>query len=456
MLTAAKNRVFMAEDIAPASSMANVLYGGGTQTEQAWHWLLCGQASDYWYWDGTEIWDSNVTRACNQAVAHADTVISGQADNTPPTIFLPQREPYNPGGYEWGSTPEDSDFEVWTYAYDVNGLTQVELYWRVDNDGINPLDSIQNETYAGGDEVGAWNVVAMTSSDVPPSNGVLTPTYRALRYGAMITDQEEVLIDYYVYTVDSQGNENRSDIQHVYVGTAGSSGGEDRVFIDPDPAIAGESVTIDYDSAGGPLSSASQIYLHYGFDGWDPVIDPDPAMTWDANDSMWTITVPIPSSATQLDMVFNDGADNWDNNNGSDWHFTVSGGSQPGWEMDGVLDAAATELAENNGMHLWAGLEGDTLYVATNDAGEGNDHFILLAQTPGALTSAVWAKAGQIAAWDAYLADENDNDYEGWFDASGSASAATGCKRRRTGRHAEPRRRVRQRSGRVVHRGWYL
>src|SRR5262249_28144044 len=145
VLTAAKNRVFAAEAIAPAASMANVMSGTGTNTEKAWHFLLSGEASDYWYWDGSsEPWDSNVTRACNQAVVFADAVIAGQPDSTPPTVFVPQRDPYNPGGYEWAATPEPTDFTVWTFAYDAGGLASVTLKWRTDNDGINPLSSTQN------------------------------------------------------------------------------------------------------------------------------------------------------------------------------------------------------------------------------------------------------------------------------------------------------------------------
>ena len=34
---------------------------------------------------------------------------------------------------------------------------------------------------------------------------------------------------------------------------------------------------------------------------------------------------------------------------------------------------------------------------------------------------------GQVAAWDAYLADENDNDFSDWFDDQGSGTAATGA-----------------------------
>lgn len=428
VLTAAKNRVFMAEAVAPAASMQNVLTGSGTNTEQAWHWLLCGQASDYWYWDGTEIWDSNVTRACNQAVAFADAVLAGQPDDTPPTVFLPQREPYNPGGYEWDSVPEPSDFEVWTLAYDVSGLTSVTLRWRVDSDGENPLSSIQNETYAGGAEVGAWNDTAMSGSALPPpQGGVLAPTYCAWRYSAMITGQQNVLIDYYVEAVDGQGNTARSPIQHVYVGQTGGSGGE-VVEISPNPAVAGQNVTVSYDPAGRVLAGASQVYLHYGFNNWNPVISPDPAMTWNAGESVWQITVLVQSSATQLDMVFNDGAGTWDNNGGQDWHFPVTGGQPPEeeWVMDGQVDTAATLIASNNGVPLYAGVIGDELYVATLDAGEGNDHFVFLANPPGAMWGQPWAKAGQVAAWAAYIGNETDNMWAGWFDAAGATHLTTG------------------------------
>jgi hypothetical protein len=429
VLTAAKNRVFTAEAIAPAASMQNVMTGAGTHTEKAWHWLLCGEASDYWYWDGTEIWDSNVTRACNQAVAFADPVIAGQTDTVPPTIFLPQRDPYNPGGYEWGSTPEPSDFSVWTYAYDVSGLTSVTLKWRADLDGVNPLSSIQNETYAGGAEVTAWQSAVMTSADVPPPPGILVPTCRAPRYSAMITGQNDVLIDYYVEAVDARGNVAKSDIQHVWVGQSGGSSGGEVVTADPDPPVAGQNVTIKYNPSGRSLAGAGQVYLHYGFNHWNPVISPDPAMTWNAAESVWQIAVMVQSSATQLDMVFNNGAGIWDNNDGADWHFTVSGGIPPPstWTMDGQLDADASLVAVNNGMHLYAGVKGNVLYVACEDAGEGNDHFILMARTPGSLRAAPWAKAGQVANWDAFLADENDNSYAGWFDAAGSTACASGA-----------------------------
>lgn len=60
--------------------------------------------------------------------------------------------------------------------------------------------------------------------------------------------------------------------------------------------------------------------------------------------------------------------------------------------------------------------------MATQDAGEGNDHFIFISTNPADAVSTPWAKAGQVSRWLAFLADENDNDFRGWFDAAGSKS----------------------------------
>lgn len=332
VLTAAKNRVFTAEDILPITNHNNILNNAGNNTDKAWHYLVQAEASDHWYWDGTEIWDSNVTRGSNLAVQKADQVIASYfgVEQTPPTVFVPQRDSYNPGEKEFNNTAEPSDFKVWTYAYDVSGLQSVTLKYRLDNDGENPLSSSENETYAGGGEVGAWASIPMTSGDVAPPGSILAPQYRALQYAGQIAGVSSKLVDYYVEAVDHNGNVTKSDIQHVWVGNSTGGGGS---------------------GTTGPKTA-----------------------------------------------------------------FT----------MDGVLDAEAKEAASNGGMKLHVAMRGGKLYVATNDAGETNDHFIYLALAPGAMRAANWAKAGQIAGWDAYLADENDNDYEGWFDTTGATAAATG------------------------------
>ncbi len=334
VLTAAKNRVFTAEDLAPIQNLRNVLDGVGSASERAWHHLLEAQASDYWYWDGTEIWDSNVTRGANLATQQADLVLAGLTggETTAPSVFLPQRSVWNPGAKEFG-VDQPRDFDVWTFAYDVSGLESVTLKYRLDLDGDNPLASVHNETYAGGGEVGAWQSVTMSGVTLTSPAGILAPDYRAQRFTGTISGIADKLVDYYVEAVDRNGNVARTDIQHVYVGAAsGTSGG-----------------------GGGGITP--------------------------------------PTS---------------------------------GFTMDGVLDASATLTGSNNGMSLWHAIDGGKLYVATPDAGEGSDHFIFVARTPGADRAAPWAKAGQVAGWDAFVADENDNGWSGWFDAPAGAASATG------------------------------
>ena len=441
VITAAQNRVDTAEQIAGSVNLAKILYPDGSTSlaERAWHYFLAAFNSGYMYYGTSLDHEVKPSLACNLAVSYADQVIGdASSDTTAPTIWIPQRHPWNPGSQNFGPQygyqqyNADGDFWVWTFVYDVSGVSSVTLKYRLDDD--TTVTDV-NRTYAGGSGVGSWQSLPMTYRDFPDGNFhndpnidfFIMPTYIADEYYVEVTGLSDVLVDYYVEAQDGKGYIKRSPIQHVYVGDGSGSGGGDVVTIDPDPAEAGEDVYITYDPDGRPLAGASQVCLHYGFNGWDPVISPDPAMTWNATDSVWEVTVPVQSSATQLDMAFSDGGSTWDSNGGSDWHFTVTGGGpSEEWVMDGQLDAGATLVAENNGIQLYAGLIDDDLYVAVTDGGEGNDHFIFVAETPGALQAAPWSKSGSVAAWSAYLGNENDNGWCGWFDASGSTQCATG------------------------------
>jgi hypothetical protein len=96
---------------------------------------------------------------------------------------------------------------------------------------------------------------------------------------------------------------------------------------------------------------------------------------------------------------------------------------------DGVLDAGTTLVAGTDGMTLTIRLAYDsdaqTLYIATQDAGEGSDHFVFVSATaPGALVPAQWGKAGMVAssADMLFMVDENDGPYCGWYRRAGSAA----------------------------------
>jgi hypothetical protein len=458
VLTAAQNFVSTAEQIHAGQGLptraAQILAptAGSRASERAWHFYLGALNSGYMYYGTALDMEVKPTVACNEAILEAQAVIgSGALDQTGPTVWIPQRFPWNPGSTNFGPMygyqqfQSNGDFWVWTFVHDVSGTGTVTLKYRLDDDGENPLADNANETYAGGPGVGAWQSLPMTRRAFPAGNvfgdpGIdffEMPNAIADQWRAEITGVRSKLVDYYVEAVDARGNVRRSPIQHVWVGDGsgsnggggGGGGGGDVVVVTPEPLEAGGFATVSYDPTGRPLAGATTVRLHYGFNDWQQVANPDATMTWNAKTQRWTATVPIVSTAVQFDFVFNDGSGTWDNNGGADWHYAVEGGAPiDGWELDGALDADATLVASNAAgtRRVWAGLKGTTLYVASEDAGEGDDVFVFVAEVERALRAAPWAKAGEVAGWSAFLADENANDYEGWFNQLGNTIAGAG------------------------------
>ena len=243
VLTAAQNRVETAEAIAGTVPDPAKIFdptAGANAVEKAWHHLLSGYESGYMYYGTSIDMEVKATLAANASALYADPVIAAGADATAPTIWLPQRLPWNPGGRGGGSlwgypsgegAQMPSDFWVWTFAYDVSGLARVDLKYRIDIDGGNPMSSDQNETYAGGSEVGPWLTLPMTWRDFPKGDFLdlpsvdfpVLPAYIADEYYARVTGLSEVLVDYYVEAEDSLGHVKRSAIQHVWIGPESSS-----------------------------------------------------------------------------------------------------------------------------------------------------------------------------------------------------------------------------------------
>jgi len=89
------------------------------------------------------------------------------------------------------------------------------------------------------------------------------------------------------------------------------------------------------------------------------------------------------------------------------------------YQMDGILDYPAALLA-SHGLHLYWRFDGRYLYVATQDAGEGSDHFIFVATHPNVAVNAPWAKKGAVGAYAFFLADENGSDFSSWYNAAGA------------------------------------
>ncbi|MFN0012343.1 MAG: hypothetical protein ACKVS8_11950 [Phycisphaerales bacterium] len=457
VITAAQNRVDTAEQIATrvggpqpgGLDIRRILhpFAATTNAERAWHYFLGSLNSGYMYYGVSLDMEVKPTIACNEAARLANLVIGDASlDTTPPTIFIPQREVWNPGGTNFGpqhgykQVVNNGDFWVWTFVADVSGVQGATLKYRIDGDGARPLLGTENETYAGGPGVGAWVEVPMTRRAFPAGNVYNNPEINffempqniAEQFSARITGVRSKLIDYYVEATDTKGFVKRSPIQHVWVGDGSGApppggGGGAVVVVSPDPPVAGQSVTVTYNPAGRNLASANPVRIHHGINVWQSVPSPDPTMTagTGTDAGKWLYTLTLPATANQLDAVFNNGAGTWDNNGGADWHFTAVGGVQP-FVMDGQLDSGVEAISTVGGKTLYADLRGSLLYVAAPNAGTGGarDAFVFVARQPGALRAAQWGKSGQVSSWDAFLAAENDNTYSGWFDAGVGVATA--------------------------------
>lgn len=372
VLVAAQNRVLTADDIANSylsgtRDMNDVEWGLGNDTAKAWHFYLNGETSCYWYWDYDRAnpWDGNVTRACNQANGFAMNVISDKSgDNRGPSIFPPQRAPYNPGGKMWNETSNaPSDFVVWSFIDDVSGVQSAKLYWRRDLDDLWPISSTENEVFAKGAGVSDWTAVDMTSNWWPTVAGPQVPgevSARAMRYQGTIAGQSDCLIDYFVEAVDTRGKTNRSNILHVWVGEqTGGTGGTNvpppNIWLRgthtwPAAADVTDADPLYFNIEAGPSGTVTSVTLgyHLNDNGW---IRTNMAVNtnWGSVGGQWYNLQLGPFAAGDVLNYYVDATDgtttNWDNNGGANYHIEVAAG---GGESD-VLWVGNTAQSPANG-----------------------------------------------------------------------------------------------------------
>ncbi|GAB6282951.1 MAG: hypothetical protein STSR0008_17050 [Ignavibacterium sp.] len=121
--------------------------------------------------------------------------------------------------------------------------------------------------------------------------------------------------------------------------------------------------------------------------------------------------------------------DSWDNNNGEDYHISFNNDTTSSvFIMDGILDNNSFKASSNNNADLYIGWNGDELYVATQSASlQGKDVFIFIADSTNELLSSPWAKAGSVAKWKAFLANESTNNYVSWSDDNGLGQKSSGA-----------------------------
>lgn len=359
VLVAAENRVEMAEDLQGAVNIAQIVHPGATSNpaERAWHFLLPAYNSGYMYYGTSLDMEVKQSLACNIACSLANQVINAHpnTDNTPPSVFIPQRYPYNPGGtgfgpnYGYQQHQNSSDFHIWTFAYDVSGIQSVTLKYRIDDDGINPPGDNNNDTYAGGAGVGPWQNVPMNYRSFPTGNVTnnpeisffILPDYIAGEYWAPVTGITEKLVDYYVEATDTKGNITRSPIQHVWVGPYNPGGGTGGVTWNPVYPTSNDVITITESDAtqgaklhwgvkvnGSLWQTPHNTYWPAGsalFNGTGPAVESP--MNGPSQGSISIQLGPFNNPAQKVESVdfvihYNDNT--WNNNNGADFHIPIN------------------------------------------------------------------------------------------------------------------------------------
>jgi hypothetical protein len=230
VIVATENRAKTAQQIAGITPRVDQVRDPGSfsttanNIELAWHYYLAGLDSGFVYYGCHDDECHRPVIAQNNAEREIGITLSGigNRDTTPPTIFLPQRHPWNPGGQNYGvqygykaTTPANTDFWIWTYAYDVSGVADVSVKYRA-NGNNHPPTQDQFKTYAGGANTGSWNTITMLKRS-PAAVIEATPQFIADYYYAKLTGLSDTFVDYYVTASDTQGNTFNSPIQHVYV-----------------------------------------------------------------------------------------------------------------------------------------------------------------------------------------------------------------------------------------------
>ena len=151
-------------------------------------------------------------------------------------------------------------------------------------------------------------------------------------------------------------------------------------------------------------------------------------------------TFPANSPYTRIDYIFQKDGSNWlanqsevvfdtpysGNNYPSDHRgvrTVFTGEPEVNFLMDGLLDESAQLIESNENINFYADWDGEDLYVAS-DAAIENDHFIFVSSGAVYSTNAPWNKTGQVSVWEAYLGNEESNNWCGWFDWQGESSSA--------------------------------
>jgi hypothetical protein len=225
---ATENSVKTAEQISEKKlrleHVLNPIYNDTFSIERAWHFYLGGLDSGFVYYgchgDECERAVEAQTHSLSQIQGELDT--NKEKDKIGPTLFLPQRHPWNPGSKNFGvqygyklTEFNSNNFFIWTYAFDVNNIKQVKLMIRY-NGETSPANR-DSHLYAHSTKLGVWNNIPLNKRIVESVLKVKSQKI-ADYYWTELKNPPNGYANYYLEGEDQLGNISRSPIQHVFIG----------------------------------------------------------------------------------------------------------------------------------------------------------------------------------------------------------------------------------------------
>lgn len=252
---------------------ANDYQGGANPAELAWYFLLPAMDSGFGYYDENVDDGVKPTLAFNNSLYFSKPYMQARLDQdrTGPSVWWPQRWPYNPGSANvskaegWTLHYFDNTFGIYTYAYDLNGMQDIKLKVRTHRDLTNDAKDNTFRVYDPAAlktqgvpnidpaKVGSWVEYPMTKRDLKKDiNGVAwQPTGAQMNaivpaqeigdlYYTYLKDYRNQMVDYYIEATDSKGNITKTDIQTVFVGAGRySTDGTGKLIEDVNGSIQG-------------------------------------------------------------------------------------------------------------------------------------------------------------------------------------------------------------------------
>ncbi len=236
------------------------------------------------------------------------------------------------------------------------------------------FSGLQNGTYRD----------AVTGHEVEVTNGSLNFTVAPSSAGIYVLNGPGLIGDLGAgfFQTDANGSQGNGG------GGGGGGGNQPSASLNFDPAtpVSGESLTVTYD---GFLNNESSVNMHWGYDGWNGV----GSTAMSKSGELWTVTVTVPTQASnELNMVFNNGNETWDNNNESDYRVSISsssggGGNQSGdgsfsWSPENpeISDAITITLNSTENAVLHWGVNGwqrpDETVWPDNTSPDGNSNAV--------------------------------------------------------------------------------